>query len=201
VSQSGPGLTPAGIIVGAQGVRGLVRVKTFTQTSGVIADYGPLFNESGERQFNVTLVEARPTVAVLKIDGVTSREAAEALKGLMLHIPRSALPEVDEDEFYHADLVGLIAETEAEGRIGVVSSLDDFGAGELIEIALDAGGAPLVCPFTMAVVPIVDIAGGKVVLNPPAGLWPRETKAKHTGPAKSGKRKRPKPVEGEGGPA
>lgn len=201
MSQAGPGLTPAGIIVGAQGVRGLVRVKTFTQTSGVIADYGPLFNESGERQFSVTLVEARPTVAVVKIDGVTSREAAEALKGLMLHIPRSALPEVDEDEFYHADLVGLIAETETGGRIGVVSSLDDFGAGELIEIALDAGGAPLVCPFTMAVVPIVDIAGGKVVLNPPVGLWPRETKAKHTGPAKSGKRKRPKPAEGEGDPA
>ena len=201
MSQPGLGLTPAGIIVGAQGVRGLVRVKTFTETPSAIADYGPLFNESGDRQFTVTLVEARPTVAIVKIDGVASREAAEALKGLMLNISRSALPEVDEDEFYHADLVGLIAETDAEGRIGVVSSLDDFGAGELIEIALDAGGAPLVCPFTMVAVPIVDIAGGRVVLNPPAGLWPREMKEKHTGPAKSGKRKRPKPVESEGDPA
>ncbi len=197
MSQSGPGLTPAGIVVGAQGIRGLVRVKTFTKSPSSIADYGLLFNESGDRHFQVTLVEARPTVAVVKIDGVASREAAEALKGLMLHISRSALPEVDQDEFYHADLVGLVAETEAEGRIGVVSSLDDFGAGELIEIALDAGGAPLVCPFTMAVVPVVDIAGGKVLLNPPVGLWPRKTKAKHTGPAKSGKRKRLRPVEGD----
>ena len=201
MSQSGPGLSPAGIVVGAQGVRGLVRVKTFTETPGVIANYGPLFDENGGRQFQLTLVEARPTIAVVKIDGVTSREAAEALKGLMLHIPRSALPEVEEDEFYHADLVGLVAETETEGRIGVVYSLDDFGAGELIEIALDAGGAPLVCPFTLAAVPVIDIAGGKVVLNPPKGLWPPETKTKHTGPAKSGKRKRAKPVADEGDPA
>ena len=197
MSRSGSGLTPAGIVVGAQGVRGLVRLKTFTETPSGIADYGPLYNESGDRHFQVTLIEARPTVAVVKIDGVTSREAAEALKGLMLHIQRSVLPEVDEDEFYHADLVGLIAETEAEGRIGVVFSLDNFGAGELIEIALDTGGAPLVCPFTTAVVPVIDIAGGKVLLNPPVGLWPRKIKAKHTGPAKSGKRKRPRPVEGD----
>lgn len=201
MSQSGPGLTPAGIVVGAQGVRGLVRVKTFTETSESIADYGPLFNESGDRTFPVTLVEARPTVAIVKLDGVSSREAAEALKGLLLHIPRSALPDADEEEFYHADLVGLVAETVADGRIGTVASLDDFGAGELIEIALDVGGAPLVCPFTLAAVPEIDIAGGKVLLNPPKGLWPRAIKEKHTGPAKSGKRKRSKPVEGEGDPA
>lgn len=201
MSQAGPSLTPAGIVVGAQGVRGLVRVKTFTETPKAIADYGPLFDESGDRSFSVTLVEARPTVAIVKLDGVSSREAAEALKGLLLHIPRTALPDVDEEEFYHADLVGLAAETAADGRIGTVSGLHDFGAGELIEIDLDAGGAPLVCPFTLDVVPVVDIAGGKVVLDPPKGLWPREVKEKHTGPAKSGKRKRPKPAEGEGEPA
>jgi 16S rRNA processing protein RimM len=176
-------------------------VKTFTETPKAIADYGPLFDENGARQFAVTLVEARPTVAIVKLDGVQSREAADALKGLMLHIPRSALPEADEEEFYHADLVGLVAETAADGRIGTVSSLYDYGAGELIEVALDVGGAPLVSPFTLAAVPVIDIAGGKVVLDPPKGLWPRDVKAKHTGPAKSGKRKMRKPAASEGDPA
>lgn len=192
MNQSRPSLTPAGIIVGPQGVRGLARVKTFTATPGSIADYGVLFDEAGDREFSVQLVEARSTVAILKIAGVDSREAIDALKGLVLHINRDALPPAEEEEFYHADLVGLIAETAADGRIGVVASLNDFGAGEVIEIALDRGGAPLVCPFTLAIVPVVDIPGGRIVLDLPVGLQPPEAKEKWRGPAKSGKRKQQK---------
>ncbi len=168
------GLTAAGVIVAAQGVRGLVRVKTFTESPATLDAYGPLTDADGKAVFRLEVVEARDTVAIARIDGVRDRTAAERLKGVTLYLSRDALPEPDADEFFHADLIGLAVETAAAGRIGVVAALYNYGAGDLIEIDLDAGGAPLVLPFTLAVVPEIDIAGGRVVVDPPPGLWSPE---------------------------
>lgn len=176
-SDAAPGLTPAGVVVAAQGVRGLVRVKTFTETPAALDAYGPLADSSGAPAYDLTVVEARDAVAIARIEGVADRAGAEKLKGAMLYLRRDALPAPDPDEFFHADLIGLAAETAADGRIGQVAALYDYGAGELIEIALDAGGPPLVLPFTHAVAPEVDLAGGVVRLVPPSGLWPREPSA------------------------
>lgn len=171
-------LTPAGVVVAAHGVKGLVRVKTFTETPETLDAYGPLTDSDGTAEIPVRVVEARDTVAIVSIAGVPDRAAAERMKGAMLYLRRAALPEPDADEFFHADLIGLAASTATEGRIGAVTALFDHGAGDLIEIALDAGGAPLVLPFTAAAVPEIDLTGGRIVVAPPAGLWPRaESKA------------------------
>jgi 16S rRNA processing protein RimM len=171
---SGSRLAPAGIVVSVQGVKGLVRVKTFTETSGAIGDYGDLMDATGDRTFAVKVIEARETVAILKIVGVDGRAAAEQLKGLTLYLNRDALPEPEPDEFFHSDLVGLSVETDADGRIGEVAALYDYGAGELIEITMDDGSAPLVLPFTEAVVPDILVSEGRIRVDPPGGLWPRE---------------------------
>lgn len=171
-------LTPMGVVVAAHGLQGLLRIKTFTETPETLDAYGPLTDEAGDAAFKLKVVEARETVAIARMKGVADRTAAERLKGLMLYLPTDALPAPDADEYLHADLIGLAAKTAEEGRIGQVSALYDYGAGELIEIALDAGGAPLVLPFTEAAVPTIDLENGVVGLAPPAGLWPREPNAK-----------------------
>ncbi len=168
---SGARLMPAGIVVAAQGVKGLVRVKTFTETPATLDAYGPLTDEAGAARYDVTVVEARDAVAIARIAGVHDRSAAERLKGLTLYLDRAALPEPDADEYFHADLIGLTAEVASVGRIGVVAAMHDFGAGDLIEIELDAGGAPLVLPFTAEAAPEIDIKGGRIRVAPPPGLW------------------------------
>lgn len=172
-----PGLMPAGVVVAAQGVKGLLRVKTFTETPAALDAYGPLADSAGAPIYDVHVVEARDAVAIVRIKGVNDRAQAERLKGAMLYLKRDALPEPEPDEFFHADLIGLTATTAADGRIGRVTALNDFGAGDLIEIALDAGGPALVLPFTLEVAPEIDLSAGTIRLAPPAGLWPREPSA------------------------
>lgn len=167
------GLTPAGVVVAAHGVRGYVRVKTFTESPATFDAYGPLTDAAGDAEFPVRVIEARDTVAIVSIAGVKDRNGAERLKGKMLYLRRDALPPAEEDEFFHADLIGLDAVTAADGCIGTVAALYDYGAGDLIEIELADGGAPLVLPFTVAAAPKIDLDGGVVHLAPPAGLWPR----------------------------
>jgi 16S rRNA processing protein RimM len=106
---------------------------------------------------------------IATLSGIGDRDAAEALKGVNLFAPRDALPPAGEDEFYHADLVGLRAEAEDGTDMGTVRALHDFGAGDVIEIQ-GPDGAPFVLPFTRAAVPVIDIAGGRIVVAPPPGL-------------------------------
>jgi len=176
-TDAAPGLTPAGVVVAAHGVKGLLRVKTFTETPAALDAYGPLADSAGAPVYDLQVVEARDAVAIVRMKGVDGRTQAERFKGAMLYLKRDALPEPEADEFFHADLIGLAAATAADGRIGEVAALNDYGAGDLIEIALDAGGPPLVLPFTLAVVPEIDLVAGTVLLAPPAGLWPREQSA------------------------
>ena len=156
-----------GEIVGVHGVRGLVRLRSFTDDPMAVGGYGPLEDEAGRRQFAIRLQSAVKGVWIAKVDGVDSREAAEALKGVGLYIDRARLPEPEEGEFYHADLIGLRAERAGDGAaLGTVLAVHDFGAGTMLELKSPDGGTEMV-PFTLAAVPLVDLAGGRVVIDPP----------------------------------
>lgn len=159
-----------GVITGAQGIRGWVRLKSFTAAPEAIADYGPLQDEAGAQRFDLALVGANKGVLIARIAGVTDRNAAERLKGVRLYVRRADLPAPDADEFYQADLLGLNAVARDGTSLGTVRAVYDFGAGASLEIA-DAAGKTMLVPFTTAVVPRIDIAAGKLVIAPPDGLF------------------------------
>ncbi len=161
-----------GMIVGAHGVRGLVRVKPFTDVPEDVAAYGPLTDQAGARSFVLTPKNRSKGVLLCAIDGVDDRTAVEALKGVRLYADRSALEAValEEDEFLAADLIGLAAEWPDGTALGTVRSVQDFGAGDVLEITLAAAPRSVVVPFTLACVPTIDLAAGRVVVDPPAGL-------------------------------
>jgi 16S rRNA processing protein RimM len=158
-----------GVVTGAHGVRGAVRVKSFTAEAGDVAAYGPVEDESGMRRFTLRVVGAAKGVLIAQIAGVEDRNAAEALRGLRLYLSREALPPPGEEEYYHADLIGLAAALADGTPVGRVRAVHDFGAGDTLEIDR-AQGQPVMVPFTRAVVPVVDLEGGRLVLDPPPGL-------------------------------
>lgn len=155
-----------GVIVGAHGVRGLLRVKSFTEEPADIAAYGPLGDAKGKRQFPLEVTGAAKGVLLARIAGVEDRNAAEALKGTELYVDRDALPQTDEDEFYHTDLIGLAAVLADGSPYGTVRALHEFGAGDMLEIDLEAGGVAVI-PFTREVVPEVALEDGRITVAPP----------------------------------
>ncbi len=152
-----------GTITGPHGVRGLIRVKPFTVDPAGITAYGPPTDEAGRRRFELTLMNAHKGQWIARIDGIADRTAAEALAGTRLYVERGRLPEPEEDAYYHADLLGLPARDPMGRPIGRVRALYDFGAGDVIELALDAGGTATL-PFSRAAVPEVDLAAGHIVV-------------------------------------
>jgi len=158
-----------GQFAGSHGVRGLVKLKSFTGDPKAVAAYGPLSDESGKRTFRVTLTGApKDDVWLARVEGLSTREQAQELTGVRLYVDRAALPDTDdEDEFYHADLIGLRAETAAGDLFGTVLAIYDFGGGDVLEIRTESGATELL-PFTKACVPVVDVKGGRVVVDPPA---------------------------------
>lgn len=160
-----------GIIGAAQGIRGEVRVKPFTEDPMAIAEYGALYSEDG-RRFEILDHRLAKTVVVVRFRGINDRNAAEALKGLDLYIERSSLDDenLDEGEYFHADLEGLEA-WDSDGQFwGEVSGVFDFGGGDLLELRED-GRKPVVIPFTLAAVPKVDLEAGRILVDPiAAGL-------------------------------
>ena len=158
-------------VAGAHGVRGLVRLKTFTEVPEDCAAYGPLSSQDGSRIFKVELQGRHKALLLARIEGVSDRDQAEALRGTRLYVERAALPEPEQEgEFYHADLIGLAAEFRDGSALGRVRAVYDFGAGDTLELTGTPDGKPLMVPFTLAVVPEVDIAGGRLVVDPPPGL-------------------------------
>lgn len=156
-------------IAGAHGVRGLVKLKPFTESPEDVVAYGPLSDESGARVFRLSLKGRQKGLLLAAIEGIDAREAAEALKGLRLYVERAALPESDDpEEFYHADLIGLAVEDRVGRPLGKVRAVEDYGAGSVLDV--DDGGAGFMLPFTAAAVPEVDLAGGRLVADPPAVL-------------------------------
>ena len=150
----------------AHGVRGAVKLWTFTQDPLAVTRYGPLTTKDGARQFEVATARQARDHLVATLKGITSRDEAERLNGLELYVAREKLPATEEDEYYHADLIGLAAVTAAGAPLGRVVAIHNFGAGDIIEIA-PPDGATLLLPFTNAVVPTVDLAGGRVVIEVP----------------------------------
>jgi 16S rRNA processing protein RimM len=158
-----------GAIAGAFGVRGEVRLKSFCAEVAAIGTYGPLFTEDGARSFSVTLGRPVPDGLAARLSGVESREQAEALKGVRLYADRARLPSLPDDEFYHADLLGLTVQDTGGVVIGTVSAVLNHGAGDLLEV-LRPGKPSALLPFTRAIVPTVDLAARRIVADPPEGL-------------------------------
>jgi 16S rRNA processing protein RimM len=150
----------------AHGVRGAVKLWTFTEDPLAVQRYGPLMTKDGTRQFEVTHVRETKDHLVATLKGVATRDEAERLNGVELYVPREKLPDTDDDEYYHADLIGLAVVTTADQPLGHVVAIHNFGAGDIIEIA-PPKGATMLLPFTNAVVPTVDLAGGRVVIELP----------------------------------
>jgi 16S rRNA processing protein RimM len=158
-----------GEIGAAQGLKGEVRLRSYTAEPAAIGRYGALYDEHG-RAIEIESLRVTPKALIARIKGVTTREAAEALNRTKLYVDRARLPAREEEEWYHADLVGLEAVDRGGERIGVVVAVHNFGAGDLIEVKPDKGGATVLVPFTRDAVPEVDVEGGRLVLAPPEGL-------------------------------
>ena len=164
-----------GVIVGVKGLRGEVRVKSFTEDPVDVAAYGPLATEDG-RSFALTVSGAAQGAVIARIKGVADRNAAEALKGLKLYVERGALPAADDGSYYHADLVGLAAELVSGEKLGKVAGVFNFGAGDMIDVAIDEGRSELV-PFNDVTIAEVDVAGGVIRINPVKGLFENDAEA------------------------
>jgi 16S rRNA processing protein RimM len=150
----------------AHGVRGAVKLWTFTEDPFAVTRYGPLSTKDGARQFEVAHAREARDHLVATLKGVTTRNEAERLNGIELYVAREKLPAVEDDEYYHADLIGLAAVTTEDEPLGRVVAIHNFGAGDIIEIA-PPHGATMLLPFSNAVVPTVDLAGRRVVIQLP----------------------------------
>jgi 16S rRNA processing protein RimM len=159
-----------GAITGAFGVAGEVRLKSFCADPTAIADYGPLYTEDGSRSFVVKL--ARPVAGGLgaRVTGIKTKEEADALRGTELYVDRTRLPSLPDDEFYHSDLIGLQAVDTGGVMLGSVVAVHNHGAGDILEITGPGRKTALMLPFTLAAVPTVDLAAGRVVVDLPEGL-------------------------------
>lgn len=163
-----PDLICVGAFAGAFGVAGEVRLKSFCSEPEAIASYGPLYTQDGSRQFQIRLT--RPVAGGLgaRVKGVATKEEADALRGVSLYAERSALPSLPDDEFYHSDLIGLEVRDTGGKLLGRVSAIHNHGAGDILEVI--GGAKALLLPFTLAVVPTVDLAAKRIVVDPPEGL-------------------------------
>lgn len=157
-----------GQIVGVHGLKGEVVIRSHTADPADIAAYGPLTDDTGKRKFSVTVVRVTNKGVIARIAGIGDRTAADSLKWTALHATRDRLPTPDESEFYHADLAGLAVVVAGGQRIGTVASVQNYGAGDLIEIRFEDTGRTELLPFTNTHVPEVDIAGGRIVVVMPA---------------------------------
>jgi len=159
-----------GEIGAAQGLKGEVRIRSYTEEPGGITAYGPLQDETG-RKFEIESLRANAKALIASIKGVATREAAERLAHTKLYVPRAMLPEGGEEEWYHADLVGLAAMGLDGAPLGEVVSIQNFGAGDLLEVKPASGAATVLVPFTRDTVPEIDVEGGRLTLVPPEGLF------------------------------
>lgn len=149
----------------AHGVRGALKLRCFTERPEDVAVYGPLFDSQGRRLFDLSIIGPAKGGVIAKAEGIDSREAAEALRGAELFVPRSALPETDDDEFYYSDLEGLDVVDSDGVRLGVVKQVVNHGAGDLIEVADDRGWLQIL-PFDKTTVPFIDLDNRRLQVAP-----------------------------------
>lgn len=158
-----------GAIGGAYGVRGEVRIKSFTADPLAIERYSPVQTTDGERYAIVVVRPVKNGISV-RLSGVDSKEEADALRGQELFVPRACLPNLPDDEFYHSDLIGLDVVDVGGAAVGVIKAVQNHGAGDLLEVTLAGQSKTVLVPFTKAGVPTVDLTAKRVVIDPPAGV-------------------------------
>lgn len=160
-----------GAIIGAFGTQGELRIKSFCAEPSAIGDYSPLTNEAGDQSYDLRITRAVKGGFAARIKGIQFRDQAEALKGTALFVSRDILPNLPDDEFYHSDLIGLdVLDTGGE-KLGRVAGVFDHGAGDFLEINAPKEKAPVLLPFTKVAVPVVDLTQGRVIIDPPEGLF------------------------------
>ncbi len=160
-----------GAIAGAYGVRGEARIKSFCAEPSDIAGYAPLLTEDGARSFSLTLVRPIKNGFAARLGGVATKEDADALRGVQLFAPRDRLPSLPDDEFYHADLIGLEVFDTGGVLLGAVLAVQNHGAGDLLEVRPAKGGETVLVPFSHDTVPTVDLDARRIVADPPEGLF------------------------------
>jgi len=155
----------------AHGTRGEVRLKSFTADPMAVKDYGALETEDGTATFKIETLRPAKSYLVAQLAGIRDRTAAERLANLRLFVPRERLPAPETDEFYHADLIGLAAVATDGRALGTVVAVHDFGAGDILEVRQEGRRNTVMLPFTATTVPVVDVAGRRIVINPPEGVF------------------------------
>jgi len=148
-----------------------VRLKSFTADPAAIADYAPLTTEDGERSFDLVLTRAIANGFSARMSGIVTKEDADALKGTRLYAPRDRMPSLPDDEYYHADLIDLLVLDTGGAELGRVKSVQNHGAGDLLEIYAPGMKATVLLPFTRDAVPTVDLAAKRIIADPPEGLF------------------------------
>ncbi len=161
-----------GVIAGAFGVGGEVRLKSFCADPAAIADYAPLYTDENPDGFSVTIKRPVKNGFAVRLSGVKTKEQADALRGVQLYTDRAKLPGLPDDEYYHTDLIGLMALDTGGQTLGTVKDVQNHGAGDLLEIQMTGGSATVLLPFTLVNAPTVDLTAGRIILDPPDGLFP-----------------------------
>jgi len=161
-----------GSIGGAFGVQGEVRLKSYCADPQAIADYTPLYTEDGRSFAQVVLTGQLKNGFTARIDGVVTKEDADALRNMALYAPRDVMPSLPDDEYYYADLIGLTVVDTGGVTLGTVKNVMDHGAGDLLEVIVPGQSESVLVPFTHAVVPTVDLSASRIVADPPDGLFP-----------------------------
>jgi 16S rRNA processing protein RimM len=159
-----------GALAGAFGVHGEVRLKSYCADPMAIADYGPLHTEDGTSYSQIVFTGQAPNALIARVQGIISKEQADALKGQLLYADRDRLPPLEDEEYYYSDLIGLAVQDTGGNALGTVRAVHNHGAGDLIEVIGSGKSATILLPFTRAVVPTVDLAARRIVVDPPEGL-------------------------------
>lgn len=160
-----------GAIGGAYGVHGEVRLKSFTAEVDALEDYAPLLTEDGAFEFDIAITRSIKNGLAARLSGIATKEQADALKGVKLFVPRERLPETEDDEYYYTDLVGLEVRDTGGNVLGKVKNVLNHGAADLLEVLPPKSSETILLPFTMANVPTVDISAGRIIADPPEGLF------------------------------
>ena len=161
-----------GAFAGSYGVKGEVRLKSFCADPQSIADFELLFNEMGDRSYTLDIVGPIKNGLAVRVQGISNKEQADELRGVSLYVDRAAFPSIPDDEYYHADLIGVHVFDTGGTLLGTVKSVVNHGAGDLLEVKALGLTETILLPFTLASVPTVDISSGRIVADPPEGLFP-----------------------------
>ncbi len=172
----------------AHGLKGEVRLWSFTQDPAAVAEYGPLETADAARTLEIAALRPSKDHFIAKFEGVDDRNAAETLRNVELYIARERLPATRSDEYYHSDLIGLAAVTAQGGELGEIVAVLNFGAGDILEIRLTASGETVMLPFTDAVAPEIDLANRTIVIVPPEGALDQPSSSRPSAPKRRASR-------------